>query len=138
MTLARKASCALPHLASRDRTLHVEATETEAGRTESFDLSPAAVRLLLDALDQIAAGNAVSIVPVQAELMTQQAAGILNASRPFLISLLERGDLPFRKVGTHRRVRYAGLVAYKCTEQDARHEALDELVQQARELGLGY
>nr|WP_294512343.1 helix-turn-helix domain-containing protein [uncultured Rhodopila sp.] len=138
MTLAREASHALSHLAGHDRTLHIEATETEAGRTESFDLPPAAVRLLLDGLSQIAAGNAVSVVPVQAELTTQQAAGLLNVSRPFLISLLERGDLPFHKVGTHRRVRYGDLIAYKRREQDARHHALDELVQQAQELGLGY
>jgi excisionase family DNA binding protein len=138
MNLAREASHALSHLAGHDRTLHVEATETEAGRTESFDLPPAAVRLLLDALDQIAAGNAVSVVPVHAELTTQQAAAILNVSRPFLISLLERGDLPFHKVGTHRRVRYGDLIAYKRREHDARHQVLDELVQQAQELGLGY
>lgn len=80
----------------------------------------------------------MSVVPVQAELTTQQAAAIREASRPFLISLLERGDLPFHKVGTHRRVRYGDLIAYKRREHDARHQALDELVQQARELGLGY
>ena len=138
MTIAREAGRALSHLAGHDRTLHVEATEAEAGRTASFDLPPAAVRLLLDALSQIAAGHAVSVVPVQAELTTQQAAAVLNVSRPFLISLLERGDLPFHKIGTHRRVRYGDLIAYKRREHDARHQALDELVRQAQELGLGY
>ena len=138
IALARETRRALSHLAGHDRTLHVEATETEAGRTESLDLPPAAVRLLLDALGHIAAGNTVSVVPVQAELTTHQAAGILNVSRPFLISLLERGDLPFHKVGTHRRVRYGDLITYKRREHDARHQALDKLVRQAQELGLGY
>jgi excisionase family DNA binding protein len=136
--LAREASRALANLAGQDRAVRVEATETAAGRTESFEIPPAAVRLLVDMLAQIAAGNAVSIVPVHAELTTQQAADILNVSRPFLVSLLERGDLPFHKVGTHRRVRYGDLTAYKRREHDARHRALDELVQQAQELGLGY
>jgi excisionase family DNA binding protein len=136
--LAREASRALSHLAGHDRTVRVEATETEAGRTESFELPPAAVRLLLDILGEIAAGNAVSVVPVHAELTTQQAADMLNVSRPFLVSLLERGDLPFHKVGTHRRVRFGDLVAYKRREHDARHQALDELTRQAQELGLGY
>ena len=118
--------------------VQVEATETKAGRTESFELPPAAVRLLVDMLGQIAAGNAVSVVPVHAELTTQQAAGMLNVSRPFLVSLLERGDLPFHKVGAHRRVRFSDLLAYKRREHEARHQALDELAQQAQELGLGY
>jgi excisionase family DNA binding protein len=89
-------------------------------------------------LAQIAAGNAVSVVPVQAELTTQQAAEMPSVSRPFLVSLLERGDLPFHKVGTHRRMHYRDLAAYKRRNQQARHRTLDDLVQQAQELGLGY
>ena len=138
VTLAREASRMLAKLAGRNRTVRIEATETEAGGTESFELPPAAVILLADMLAQIAAGNAVSVVPVHAELTTQQAADMLNISRPFLVSLLERGDLSFHKVGTHRRVRYRDLVAYKRQKQEARHRALDELVHQAQELGLGY
>src|SRR5271168_4889953 len=78
VVLAREASRALANLAGHDRAVRVEATETAAGRTESFELPPAAVRLLVDMLAQIAAGNAVSIVPVHAELTTQQAADMLN------------------------------------------------------------
>jgi excisionase family DNA binding protein len=89
-------------------------------------------------LAQIAAGNAVAVVPVQAELTTHQAAEMPSVSRPFLVSLLERGDLPFHKVGTHRRMHYRDLAAYKRRNQQARHRALDDLVQQAQELGLGY
>jgi excisionase family DNA binding protein len=136
--LAREAGRVLANLAGQEGGVRVEATETAAGRTERVELPPAAVRLLVDVLAQIAAGNAVSVVPIHAELTTQQAADMLNVSRPFLVSVLERGDLPFHKVGTHRRIRYRDLLAYKRREHAARHQALDELVQQAQELGLGY
>ena len=88
-------------------------------------------------LEEIAEGNAVSVVLVQAELMTQQAAEMLGVSRPFLAGLLE-GALPFHKVGTHRRVRLGDLLIYKRREHEARQQTLDELVRQGQELGLDY
>lgn len=106
--------------------------------TEQILLPHIAVRFLVELLAQMARGNAVTIIPIHAELTTQQAADLLNVSRPHLIGLLEAKKLPFRKVGTHRRVLFKDLVEYKNSVDGKRFEALDELAKQAQELGLGY
>ena len=97
-----------------------------------------AFELLLEILAQMANGNAVTIVPVQAEFTTQQAADFLNVSRPFLIALLEENALPYRKVGTHRRIRFEDLLRYKQADEAKRQSVLHQLAAQAQELGMGY
>jgi excisionase family DNA binding protein len=92
----------------------------------------------LEALTEIGEGNAVSIISIHAELTTQEAADVLNVSRPFLVNLLERGELPFHKIGTHRRIRYQDVIAYKERIDTKRRKALDDLTEQAQALNMGY
>jgi len=97
-----------------------------------------ALALLRDLLVEMAQGNAVTIVPTHAELTTQEAANILNVSRPHLVKLLEDGVIPFTKTGTHRRIRYQELMAYEQERDQKSHSALNELVSQAEENDMGY
>jgi excisionase family DNA binding protein len=97
-----------------------------------------AFRLLTDILMQMARGNAVTLMPIQTELTTQQAADILNVSRPFLIGLINDNKIPCRKVGTHRRIRLEDLMAYKQEVDRQRLQVLEELAREAQELGMGY
>jgi excisionase family DNA binding protein len=86
----------------------------------------------------MAQGNAVTIIPIHAELTTQEAADFLNVSRPHLVRLLEQKKMAFHMVGTHRRVRFEDLMAFKASLEKKRRETMDELAAQAQELGMGY
>ncbi len=97
-----------------------------------------AIKLLLQILTQMAEGNAITIIPIHAELTTQEAANLLNVSRPFLIRLLEKKEIPFHKVGTHRRIRFIDLLHFKQRTDETSQKALDELVKQAQDLNMGY
>ena len=96
----------------------------------------AAARLLVQILDEMSRGNAVKIVPVHAELTTQEAADLLNISRPTLIQMVEQGLIPYRKVGTHRRIPFAKAIEYKRKLEADRKAALAELVAYDQEIGL--
>jgi excisionase family DNA binding protein len=98
----------------------------------------AAYTLLVEILAQMAEGNAVSIVPIKKEITTQEAADILNVSRPYLVKLLESGKIPYRKVGTRRRVLTQDVLNYKNQIDTQRMHTLLELAAQAQELNMGY
>ena len=105
---------------------------------EIVSIPESAVLLLSDILTQMALGNAITLIPVHAELTTQQAADILNVSRPFLVEQLEKNFIPYRKVGTHRRILFKDLMSYKETMDRNRLKSLDELAAQAQQLNMGY
>jgi excisionase family DNA binding protein len=122
-------------------------TQFETQRIQIFDaknqahlveLPTSALRLLVDVLSELAEGNAVKVVPIHAELTTQEAADMLNVSRPHLVKLLESGALAFHKTGKHRRIRFADLMVFKTEQDRASAQAMEALAKQAQELQLGY
>lgn len=106
--------------------------------TETVTIPVAALNLLTEILTQMAAGNAVSVVSMKKELTTQETADILQVSRPYLVELLESGEIPYRKVGSRRRVLATDVISYKNRIDAARMETLAELSAQAQELNMGY
>lgn len=103
-----------------------------------IELPAAAVRLLAELLIHLAEGSAATVVPTRTELTTLQAADFLGVSRPFLIKELDSEKVPYRMVGTHRRILLADLIRYRDAMDGQRHKALDELAKQAQELCIGY
>lgn len=100
-----------------------------SGETATVALGPAMTELILGVLRPFSEGEPVTHVPVFQEMTTQEAADILNVSRPSLIKLLEDGAIPFHKVGTHRRVRLVDLLVYRSERDSARHDALSEMAE---------
>jgi excisionase family DNA binding protein len=136
--LARESSQRLTRLlGSRRRELRLR-VEPAGQEGETIAIPVPALRLLADILAEMAKGNTVSLVPIHAELTTQQAADLLNVSRPYLIGLLEGGKILYRLVGQHRRVRLDDLMAYKQRDDEARRRIADALTEDAQELGMGY
>lgn len=103
---------------------------------EAIELPESLIRLLRDAAHRLSEGQDVQLLAADAELTTQQAADLLNVSRPYLIRLLDEGTLPFHYVGSHRRIRLTDLLVYKRQRNAQRREALQELTRLSQELGL--
>ncbi len=110
-----------------EAVLHRAPVRIITSRGDPLDLPADAAQLLLDILDHMARGDAVTVIPVHAELTTQQAADVLNVSRPTLVKLLEEGRLAYQKPGRHRRIRFEEVMRYKQKSENARSDALDEL-----------
>jgi excisionase family DNA binding protein len=135
--VALRAFSALPRRRAPSRTA-VQVRPEGEDRPISATVPREAFELFLEILGQMANGNAVTVVPVHAELTTQQAADLLNVSRPHLVSLLDERKIPFRMVGAHRRVKAADLLAYQQRDEAERKKVLDELTAEAEKHGLGY
>ena len=133
---AKITSRALSKYATNER-LHIKI----AGNNNDSDdliLPGYAINLLLDILTEMSKGNAITVMPIHAELSTQETAEFLNVSRPHLVDMLEQGKIPFRKVGAHRRVMAKDVIDYKQRLDADRLKALDKLAAQAQELDMGY
>jgi excisionase family DNA binding protein len=109
------------------------ALEIAGADGESIRLAPAIAELLIDLLGHVARGNMVTVVPMSAMLTSQQAADILNVSRPFLSKLLKNREIPFVPVGSHRRVMLTDLLDYKERRDAERRKTLDELASLGQE-----
>jgi len=136
VAMARTSGQRLALLARSGRSVTMRVRD--AGDEETIELPAGAVKLLVEILEDMASGRAVTIVPQNAELTTQQAADFLNVSRPFLVQFLEEQKLPYRKVGTHRRVRFEDVFLYKEKIDLERRKVLDALAVEAQDLGMGY
>ena len=134
--LSISSSRILSSVQNSDSSTQTIKVESENGEERSLSIPTVAYEMLIDVLSQMAQGNAVTLIPVHAELTTQQAANILNVSRPYLVKLLESGEIPYYKVGKHRRILAQELYNYKSDIDAKRSQTLDELTALTQELGL--
>lgn len=133
---AKVFSRTLSKFASTDRAqLSIKGANGEA---DDIILPGHILQILLDVLSEMSKGNAISLIPHHQEISTQEAANLLNVSRPFLVGLLENGEIPFRKVGAHRRVKLTDVLEYKDQSDAKRLQALNELTALSQEEGMGY
>ena len=108
----------------------------EVGADDALVIPRPTVVMLAQVLSLLESGHGVQIIPKDAELTTQQAADVLNVSRPYIIGLLESGQIPFRKVGRHRRITFEALMEYKRQDDLKRRAAADDLADLSQELGM--
>lgn len=135
--LAKIARQALASHQDQFMGLHVQIVQRRK-TSDRLLLPPSAVRLLFTILDEMSVGNAVTLIPVHAELTTQEAADVLNVSHPFLVNLLDEQNIPYRKVGAHQRILYADLMRYKHQIDVDRRATLDQVTHDAQAQKMGY
>lgn len=137
--LAEEAANFLANMREADQVFEIVASANrEDGRQGSVVLPQLAVDLLARLLTELGRGHAVVVEAVAAEITTQQAADILNVSRPYLVGLLEKGDIPYRKVGNRRKVPLIKLLEYQRRDDIYRREIARQLTQESQRIGLNY
>ena len=135
--LAKAGRSILATARQRDQTAHLHiAAQSREGGGDEITLSPAVVRVLSRVFDEFAQGHAVTVLAVDEELTTQKAADLLHVSRPYFITLLDQGELAFRKVGNQWRVRLREVIAYQQQQYERSTRAMQELAQLSDEMGL--
>src|SRR5581483_385431 len=137
--LLAEASRLMSEALDRSEARRIALVEEKADGSDvaRLEVPPATLRLLSQILALMARQQTFVLYPQSSELTTKQAAEVLGVSRPFLIRVLESGEIPYRKVGRHRRVFMKDVLAYKQSMQVKRRAALDELVEASEEVG-GY
>jgi excisionase family DNA binding protein len=133
-----QASRAYQELASVLASKRKGAVQLVADGSGTVPVPREAFEFFVTALERLAAGQAVTLIPMTKELTTQEAADFLNVSRPFLIGLLEEGRIPFRKVGSHRRIRFEDVLRYRQKDDRERAAVAAKLSAEAEKLGLEY
>ena len=136
--LAKLCSQELAAILETRQEVQTLSVQDKSGEVHSVNMPVSALRLLVDVLTELGEGNTVKLVPIHTELTTQEAADLLNVSRPTLIKLLDEGDIPFHRSGNRRKVRFADLRQYQETLEQNRLNTLEDLSDLDQELGLGY
>ena len=129
----RSASKVVEVLARRITETGMQIPISENGETTTLEIPTPVANLVIELLVHIGNGEAVTLVPYGSELSTQQAADLLNVSRPYLIKLIDSNMLPHHKVGRHRRILASDLLAYKAKRDEERQRGLKELTSIAQE-----
>lgn len=120
----------------------LEAVGKDSARTrllgpggEQTELPASDFEALTAVVEAMAKGQTITLIPHHQEMTTQQAADLLHMSRPSLIKLLGAGELPYRKVGTHRRINIDDALRYRAERAEQRRRELDELTRLSEEIG---
>lgn len=122
--------------AGRSKNGHNCKTKLVGPDEQAIEIPDSVLTLMRQLVSYLSEGKGISIIPVNKELTTQEAAELLNVSRPFLIKLLDQGDLKFRYVGTHRRIAINDLIEYRNRRDTYRSQAIDEMIRISEEEGL--
>lgn len=132
-----EAKSSYEHLVGIMRNLKAENPEVQIGKSrDKVKIPQKAFELLIEILKTTGEGKSISVVPVTAEMTTQTAAEYLGCSRPHVVKLLQEGEIPYTKVGKHRRVRFQDLQGFKKHKKAKQEKLLEEMMKADEDLGL--